>query len=347
MKAELMECIPQASLKSSGASGKLQVLDSLLHQMRNTTDEKVVLISNYTSTLNTLGNLLTSLSYKFLRLDGSTPASQRQDLVDRFNRSSQRDCFVFLLSAKAGGLGLNLHGASRLILFDGDWNPATDLQAMARVHREGQKRACYIYRLLTKGALDEKIFQRQVSKTGLADSIVDGKNGVSGFTREELRDLFRLDDGEGCQTHILLGCTCGGRGMPMVEPEDDAISPRNDLAALSSGGDDIDRDENGVEIVHLEDDAQPSLSSRRSWMSAKEYSSQAESEAKDPMVARAKMLSLMQYAHFDTSLVPERAAEEEMDEGDALEGVIEDAVLRSVLREKGGRVGFVLSKLSG
>lgn len=170
-KKEFFESVPMHLLRSPAASGKLQVLDSLLHTLRTTTEEKVVLVSNYTSTLDILGNLLTSLSYPFLRLDGSTPVSKRQELVDRFNRSSANNFFVFLLSAKAGGMGLNLIGASRLILYDLDWNPATDLQAMARIHRDGQKRPCYIYRMLTAGALDEKIFQRQVSKTGLASTL--------------------------------------------------------------------------------------------------------------------------------------------------------------------------------
>ncbi|TKA50418.1 hypothetical protein B0A55_12889, partial [Friedmanniomyces simplex] len=102
-KPELLEIIPQGLLKTPGASGKLQVLDSLLHRIQTTTQEKVVLVSNYTSTMDVLANLLTSLSYTYLRLDGSTPPAKRQDLVDRFNRSPPSNSFVFLLSAKAGG----------------------------------------------------------------------------------------------------------------------------------------------------------------------------------------------------------------------------------------------------
>jgi len=110
-------------------------------------------------------------------------------------------------------VGLNLIGASRLVLFDLDWNPATDLQAMARIHRDGQKMPCKIYRLLVQGALDEKIFQRQVTKQGLADAVVDNKASAATFSREELRDLFSLDDKDHCQTHELLGCDCEGRAI--------------------------------------------------------------------------------------------------------------------------------------
>lgn len=207
-----------------GTSGKWNVLDDLLVKIY-LKGEKVVLVSHYTSTLDMLANLVTSYGYQHLRLDGKTPANKRQELVDTFNRTDYKRSFAFLLSAKSGGTGLNLIGASRLILFDTDWNPATDLQAMARIHRDGQKHPCKIYRLLTRGALDEKIYQRQVSKLSLADSVVDNKTSSSTFTREELRKLFSLDESSICQTHDLLRCDCGGRGdvknmpAPVIDSE--------------------------------------------------------------------------------------------------------------------------------
>jgi DNA repair and recombination protein RAD54B len=79
------------------------------------------------------------------------------------------------LSTKAGGTGINLIGANRLILFDSDWNPSTDRQAMARIHRDGQKKPCYIYRILIPGTMDEKIYQRQISKLSLSDSLMVSK----------------------------------------------------------------------------------------------------------------------------------------------------------------------------
>lgn len=341
-KREFFASVPMHLLKSPAASGKLQVLDSLLHTIRTTTEEKVVLVSNYTSTLDILGNLLTALSYPFLRLDGSTPVSKRQELVDRFNRTSANNFFVFLLSAKAGGMGLNLIGASRLVLYDLDWNPATDLQAMARIHRDGQERPCYIYRMLTAGALDEKIFQRQVSKTGLADSIVDGKSGASGFTREELRDLFTLDDSPDCQTHKLLGCKCGGTGMPLAATT--PISDRNDLATL----DDQNQAEGEVEVVHLEHQSDSAwsigfTSSASVDIEAQEEELRQKSKVCKDSVGRDKMLSLMQYTHYDTSKMQKVVEEDALD---PLEGILEDAALRNVLREEGRRVNFVLTKVS-
>lgn len=85
--------------------------------------------------------------YGYIRLDGSITIKNRLKLVDEFNATDQSK-FLFLLSSKAGGCGLNLIGANRLIMFDPDWNPANDDQAMARVWRDGQKKTCYIYRML-------------------------------------------------------------------------------------------------------------------------------------------------------------------------------------------------------
>lgn len=212
--AAALAAIPEQlrNLRLVSGSGKMRVLDRLLFLIHETTKEKVVLVSNYTSTLDQFDILLANRSYPSLRLDGSTPLKHRQARVDAFNSTPASQNFAFILSAKAGGVGLNLIGASRVILFDCDWNPSTDLQAMARVHRDGQKREVRIYRLITKGCLDEKIFQRQSEKRGLADRVMDGKAGKSTFSKEELRDLFRIDESPGCRTHELLSCDCGGMG---------------------------------------------------------------------------------------------------------------------------------------
>lgn len=111
---------------------------------------------------------------------------QQSRYVNSFNRP-ESDVFVFLLSSKAGGTGLNLIGANRLLLFDSDWNPATDRQAMARVWRDGQAKRVYLYRLLMTGSIDEKIFQRQLSKEGLSSSVLDNAFGKVQFSRTDLK----------------------------------------------------------------------------------------------------------------------------------------------------------------
>lgn len=188
-------------------SGKLQALGHMLPQIHST-GERAVLVSNYTQTLDLLQRFCEDRGYSSLRLDGKTPTSKRQSLVDRFN---DKHCkiFVFLLSSKAGGVGLNLIGASRLILFDIDWNPANDIQSMARVWRDGQKKTVHIYRLLTTGTIEEKIYQRQTAKQGLSGTVADAKDSVKvEFSREELKDLFTLHENTLCLTHDLLQCPC-------------------------------------------------------------------------------------------------------------------------------------------
>lgn len=197
-------------------SGKLAVLESLLEALIER-QEKAVIVSYYGKTLDMIQGLCEHYNYKFSRLDGSTPSHDRCKIVSSFNSISS-DTFIFLLSAKAGGIGLNLTGASRLILFDNDWNPASDLQAMSRIWRDGQTRKVFIYRLITAFSIEEKIYQRQISKTSLSGTVVDLKQNLSNlkFSDEELKDLFSLagheDGNHDCLTHQMLGCDCSGTG---------------------------------------------------------------------------------------------------------------------------------------
>ena len=156
---------------------KLALLERLLYRLRTRTTDRVVVVSNYTRVLDLCAELCRTHRWPNVRLDGSTGPSKRQTLVDRFCDPS-RDEFVFLLSSKAGGCGLNLVGANRLVLFDPDWNPASDKQAAARVWRDGQRRRTFEYRFLTAGTIEEKVFQRQLAKEGLAHAIgqAQGKN---------------------------------------------------------------------------------------------------------------------------------------------------------------------------
>lgn len=211
----LQQSVPDWETVGTPDSAKLAVVNNLLQELIER-KEKLVLVSYYTKTLNMLEGLLKHYNYKFCRLDGSTQAVNRGDIVERFN-DKNNDTFVFLLSAKAGGIGLNLVGASRLVLYDNDWNPSSDLQAMSRIWRDGQKKDVYIYRLVTNGTIEEKIFQRQVSKTSLSSCVVDqwSNNSVPKLSNEELKDLFTVQDCcdvNNCATHDMLDCDCLGDG---------------------------------------------------------------------------------------------------------------------------------------
>jgi DNA repair and recombination RAD54-like protein len=132
--------------------------------------------------------------------------NKRQKLVDRFNDPSGEE-FVFLLSSKAGGCGLNLIGANRLVLFDPDWNPAADQQALARVWRDGQKKDCYIYRFIASGTIEEKIFQRQSHKQSLSNCVVDEATDMERhFSLADMRQLFLLHTASDCETHDTFKC---------------------------------------------------------------------------------------------------------------------------------------------
>ncbi|XP_045816620.1 protein CHROMATIN REMODELING 25 isoform X2 [Trifolium pratense] len=202
-------------------SGKMQVLARLLAQLRQRTNDRIVLVSNYTQTLDLFAQLCREQRYPHLRLDGATSISKRQKLVNCLNDPS-KDEFVFLLSSKAGGCGLNLIGANRLVLFDPDWNPANDKQAAARVWRDGQKKRVYIYRFLSAGTIEEKVYQRQMSKEGLqkviqreqSDSAVAQGNLLS---TEDLRNLFTFEENVKSEIHEKMRC---GRCQPYDGPQD-------------------------------------------------------------------------------------------------------------------------------
>ncbi|KAJ2906143.1 DNA repair protein rhp54 [Zalerion maritima] len=187
-------------------SGKMQVLDRMLARIRAETNDKIVLISNYTSTLDLFEKLCRSRAYGSLRLDGTMNVNKRQKLVDKFNDPDGTE-FVFLLSSKAGGCGLNLIGANRLVLFDPDWNPAADQQALARVWRDGQKKDCFVYRFIATGSIEEKIFQRQSHKQSLSSCVVDSAEDVERhFSLDSLRELFQYRPGTRSDTHDTFKC---------------------------------------------------------------------------------------------------------------------------------------------
>ena len=178
----------------------------MLARIRADTNDKIVLISNYTQTLDMFDKLCRSRQYGVLRLDGTMNVNKRQKLVDRFNDPTGEE-FVFLLSSKAGGCGLNLIGANRLVLFDPDWNPAADQQALARVWRDGQKKDCFVYRFIGTGTIEEKIFQRQSHKQSLSSCVVDSAEDVERhFTLDSLRELFQFKPDTASDTHDTFKC---------------------------------------------------------------------------------------------------------------------------------------------
>jgi SWI/SNF-related matrix-associated actin-dependent regulator of chromatin subfamily A member 5 len=154
-------------------SGKMQVLDLLLRSLYEK-GHRVVLFSQYTRTLDIISDYLDMRGYRHSRLDGSTNRVMREVKINLFNKPKS-PIFIFCLSTRAGGEGLNLFTADTVILFDSDWNPQSDNQAMGRVHRIGQTRVVHVYRLVTAGSVEECIVQRAQRKLFLDTMINRGR----------------------------------------------------------------------------------------------------------------------------------------------------------------------------
>ena len=204
-------------------STKIQAVQRLVQKILDTTDELLLVISTYTQILDFFCTLCKDHHWDFFRLDGSTDIAQRQTMVNSFNArfTSKR---LFLLSARAGGVGLNITGASRVILLEPAWNPAIDAQSIARSWRFGQQRPVFVYRFFLSGTIEEVILQRQLLKKDIADVAVDHSSvGEGKLAKEELREIFKLKDIP-CQTYLLMNGKKTKRESGDLEPQaEDAV----------------------------------------------------------------------------------------------------------------------------
>lgn len=185
-------------------SGKMQVVKQLL-KLWKSEGHKTLLFTQSRQMLDILEEFIKfkepELSdIRYLRMDGTTSIQVRQTLVDRFNNESYD---VFLLTTRVGGLGVNLTGANRIIIYDPDWNPSTDLQARERAWRIGQKREVSIYRLMISGTIEEKIYHRQIFKQFLMNKVLSDPKQKRFFKTKELQDLFSLGGEQGYSTETL------------------------------------------------------------------------------------------------------------------------------------------------
>jgi len=175
---------------ASAKSGKMQVVKALLEIWKKG-GHKALLFAQHRIMLDILEKFVKTLDgFNYRRMDGTTAIKDRQDMVDEFNRDP--DLHVFLLTTKVGGLGVNLTGANRVIIYDPDWNPSTDIQARERAWRLGQKREVEIYRLMTAGTIEEKIYHRQIFKQFLTNKILKDPKQRQTFQLRDLQDLFTL-----------------------------------------------------------------------------------------------------------------------------------------------------------
>ncbi|XP_027343155.1 protein CHROMATIN REMODELING 5-like [Abrus precatorius] len=184
------------------SSGKLVILDKLLVKLHET-KHRVLIFSQMVRMLDILAEYLSLRGFQYQRLDGSTKAELRQQAMDHFNAPGSDD-FCFLLSTRAGGLGINLATADTVIIFDSDWNPQNDLQAMSRAHRIGQQEVVNIYRFVTSKSVEEDILERAKKKMVLDHLVIqklnaegrlekkEAKKGGSYFDKNELSAILRF-----------------------------------------------------------------------------------------------------------------------------------------------------------
>ncbi|XP_046463902.1 DNA excision repair protein ERCC-6-like [Daphnia pulex] len=190
-KKEFNESDPKKQFGCVERSGKLLVVESLLKIWKEQ-NHRVLLFSQSRQMLDILECFIRQQSYNYLRLDGTTSIGSRQPMIEKYNKSA--DIFVFLLTTRVGGLGVNLTGANRVIIYDPDWNPSTDTQARERAWRIGQQKDVTIYRLLTSGTIEEKIYHRQIFKQYLTNRVLKDPKQRRFFKSNDLYELFTLKD---------------------------------------------------------------------------------------------------------------------------------------------------------
>jgi len=188
-------------------SGKLLVTLEILDKASQA-GEKVLLFSQSLLALDFLETTINRVGWHrgrdYFRMDGSTKTDHRASFQRQFNDKNNRRCRLFLISTKAGGLGINLVAANRIILFDMSWNPADDTQSLFRAYRFGQQKTVYVYRLVARGTMEEKIYDRQVYKQSLSSRVIDEKQISRYFSANDLQELFSFDPSQQtCTTSVL------------------------------------------------------------------------------------------------------------------------------------------------
>uniref|UniRef100_A0A4W6EIQ8 Chromodomain helicase DNA binding protein 5 n=1 Tax=Lates calcarifer TaxID=8187 RepID=A0A4W6EIQ8_LATCA len=218
------------------SSGKLTLLQKMLKKLKDE-GHRVLIFSQMTKMLDLLEDFLEFEGYKYERIDGGITGGLRQEAIDRFNAPGAQQ-FCFLLSTRAGGLGINLASADTVIIYDSDWNPHNDIQAFSRAHRIGQNKKVMIYRFVTRGSVEERITQVAKRKMMLTHLVVrPGLGSKTGsMSKQELDDILKFgteelfkDEMEGSYQSLTLSSSSTGDNKDgeegnVIHYDDDAIS---------------------------------------------------------------------------------------------------------------------------
>ncbi|KAG6542742.1 hypothetical protein Mapa_015817 [Marchantia paleacea] len=179
---------PEEALRTMvDVSGKLMFLEKLLPMLKNG-GHRVLLFSQMTKMLDIIEDFLGFMGLSFSRIDGTTSATDRQKLIAEFNHP-QSSTFIFLISTRAGGLGINLPSADTVIIYDPDFNPFVDVQAQARAHRIGQEKVVLVYQLVTESSVEEKILERARKKLAMENLVITSGLKVPNQIKETAADI--------------------------------------------------------------------------------------------------------------------------------------------------------------
>ncbi|ELY5748621.1 DEAD/DEAH box helicase [Streptococcus iniae] len=180
---------PALFMDYKGDSGKLDSLQTLLVQIKEN-GHRALIFSQFRGMLDIAEKEMLKLGLSSYKITGSTPADERQEMTRAFNTGSKD---AFLISLKAGGVGLNLTGADTVVLIDLWWNPAVEMQAISRAHRIGQKDNVEVYRLITRGTIEEKILELQENKRNLVTTVLDGNESRASMSVEEMKEILGIN----------------------------------------------------------------------------------------------------------------------------------------------------------
>ncbi|ANQ08079.1 Uncharacterized protein PCOAH_00023630 [Plasmodium coatneyi] len=216
-------------------SGKMSLLDKLLPRLKKE-NSRVLLFSQMTRVLDIIDDYCRWKKYEYLRIDGSTVGDERQIRINQFNEPNSK-YFIFLLSTRAGGIGINLTTADIVILFDSDYNPQMDIQAMDRAHRIGQKKKVIVYRFVTQNSVEEKIVERAAKKLKLDSLIIQkGKLNLNNKenNKQELHDILNFGAPEVYKTQDVSSISDEDIDIILADAEKRTMEIENKLKNLEN-----------------------------------------------------------------------------------------------------------------
>ncbi|KFP61313.1 DNA excision repair protein ERCC-6 [Cariama cristata] len=238
-------------------SGKMIVVESLL-KIWHKQGHRVLFFTQSRQMLQILEVFVRDRNYSYLRMDGTTTIASRQPLITRYNED--KSIFIFLLTTRVGGIGVNLTGADRVIIYDPDWNPSTDTQARERAWRIGQKKQVTVYRLLTAGTIEEKIYHRQIFKQFLTNRVLKDPKQRRFFKSNDLYELFTLsspDVSQGTETSAIFAGTGSDVQVPKhqlkqkLEKPPDNDTSKGDLCLTESSSPKYSKSSSSYSTTHM------------------------------------------------------------------------------------------------